>query len=93
MARSRRPSITEAAWLALEAQHVIALRLLTLARGGPKAAHEAERMLTEKVAASYEAGNLLAAAALRGQQDGASQVVRMLRHRVRANRRRLTTKL
>ncbi len=79
------------AWLAFEAQQVIALRLMTLAMGGPAACREAQDMVTEKVDAWGNAAGLLAAASLRGAADGgASDVVRMLRRKVRANRKRLT---
>lgn len=78
------------AWLALESQQVIALRLMKLAMGGPAATREAHQMVAEKVAAVHRAGNMVASAMARGATDGGSEaVVRMLRQRVRANRRRL----
>ena len=47
-------------------------------------------MVAEKVAAAQTAAGLMTAAALRGAPDGgADAVVRMLRRRVRANRKRL----
>jgi len=80
----------QGAWLALEAQQVIALRLMKLARGGPEAAREAERMVSEKVDATRRAAGMMAAASARGAADGgAGKVVQMLRRRVRANRKRL----
>jgi len=76
--------------LAMEAQQVIALRLMKLAAGGKAAKPEARRMVAEKVAAAQTAAGLMTAAALRGAPDGgADAVVRMLRRRVRANRKRL----
>lgn len=78
------------AWLALESQQVIALRLMKLATGGPAATREAHRMVAEKVAAVQNAGGMVASAMARGASDGGSDaVVRMLRQRVRANRKRL----
>ena len=67
-----------------EAQCVIALRLLKLARGGPEADREARRMVTEKMAASARAAATLAGG------GSAEQVMRRYRSLVRANRRRLT---
>lgn len=90
MPRSRRPSLFGPALLAFEAQQVIALRLAKLALGGPAARREAEQMVTEKMDAAALAGRMMSVAMWRGAQDGgAGQVVRMLRRRVRANRKRL----
>lgn len=78
-------------WLALEAQQVIALRLMKIAQGGPAAANEAHRMVAEKLDAAAVAASLATAAATRGGGDGGTDaVLRMLRRRVRANRKRLT---
>ena len=80
----------QGAWLAMEAQQVIALRIMKLARGGPEAAREAERMVSEKVDAARKAAGMMAAARTRGAADGGpAKVVQMLRRRVRANRKRL----
>lgn len=87
--RKKTSTFMGATMLALEAQQVIALRMMRMALGGPKAASEAHLMIAEKVAAANRAATLSAAAALTGQTDGADRVVRMLRQRVRANRRRL----
>jgi hypothetical protein len=43
-----------AAMLALEANHVIALRLSKIAFGGPEARSEAKLMVTEKIDAAVE---------------------------------------
>ena len=81
----------DAAMLAMEAQQVIALRMMKLAAGGPGAEAEARQMLEEKLAATKTATTLMAAAAIQGRPDrGADDVVRMLRRKVRANRKRLT---
>ncbi len=78
------------AWLTLEAQQVIALRLMKLAMGGPAAKLETRRMIAEKMDAGVKAAGLMSAAASRGAADGGTdEVVRMLRRRVRANRKRL----
>ena len=41
--RRVKETMLQGAWLAMEAQQVIALRLLTLAAGGPAAKREAHR--------------------------------------------------
>ena len=88
--RKKTSTAVAAGLLALEAQQVIALRMMKLALGGPKAKREAERMVSEKVAAANRAARISVAAALAGEADaGADRVVRMLRQKVRANRRRL----
>jgi hypothetical protein len=82
----------EAALLAMEAQEVIGLRLMKLAMGGPAAEAEVRQMFEEKMAATATATTLMAAAAMQGRPDqGAEDVVQMLRKRVRANRKRLMT--
>jgi hypothetical protein len=70
-------------WLGVEAQQVIALRMLRLAAGGALAEREAARMITEKVAA-----NSLAAMRI-GLGADAETVARGYRKTVRANLRRL----
>jgi len=80
----------QGAWLAMEAQQVIALRLMKLAMGGSAATQEAHLMVTEKVDATTRAAGMVAAAMARGTFDGcADAVVRMLRQEVQANRTRL----
>jgi hypothetical protein len=73
-----------AAMLSLEAQQVIALRMMKFALGGAAAQAEAGRMMTEKVSASMAAATTL----LRG--GSGHSVVRQMRRRVRANSRRLS---
>ena len=79
------------AWLAWEAQSVIALRLMRLGLGGPKAQSEAKRMVSDKFAALAEAQVVATVAALRGQRSHrvADKVSGVYRKRVRRNRRRL----
>ncbi len=80
----------QGAWLAMEAQQVIALRLMKLAMGGLAATQEAHLMVSEKVDATTRAAGMVAAAMARGTFDGgADAVVRMLRQEVQANRKRL----
>jgi len=68
----------------LEAQRVIALRLMKLAAGGPAAQKEAQKMVDEKIAASLEATNTLA-------RGGAPEtVLKRYRAIMKANARRLT---
>ena len=68
----------------IEAQQVIALRLMKLAAGGPKAEREARRMVSEKMAASAEAFTTLA---MGGSLDSVTARYRTL---MRANRKRLS---
>ena len=91
MRKSGKYGMPAAAMLAMEAQQVIALRFMKLAAGGKAARPETRLMVAEKVAAAQKAVGLMTTAALRGAPDaGADAVVRMLRRRVRANRKRLT---
>ena len=80
-----------AARLGWEAQAVIALRLMRLANGGTRAQTEAQRMMTEKIAALAEAQRGAAAVAVTGGDSRrvAKKVLGVYRKRVRANRRRL----
>jgi hypothetical protein len=76
--------------LALDAQHVIALRLAKLAEGGPKAQREATRMVNEKLKALAESQRLIVSAAGRGKGDrAAKQVLGLYQRRVSANKKRL----
>ena len=68
----------------LEAQQVITLRLMKMARGGPGAQEEAHKMVSEKMVAAVEAATALA--------GGTSLDVILKRYRtiMRANSRRLS---
>jgi hypothetical protein len=88
-------------WLALsfqavrlgwEAQTVLALRLMRLAGGGVAGQAEAQRMVTEKVAALTEAHTAAATVAITGGKAAtvARKVMKVYKKRVRANRRRLS---
>lgn len=74
----------ESSLLGLEAQRVIALRMMALAGGGSRAQAEAQRMITEKLFALIRGGSMLTA----GKPP--TSVVRHYRSRVRANERRLS---
>ena len=69
--------------LALEAQQVIAMRMMRLSVGGAKSAREARRMMSEKVLAAGEAGVKLATG------GSGHSIVKHYRRKVSANRRRL----
>lgn len=74
----------DATMLTLEAQQVIGMRMMKLSAGGAAAQVEAERMVSEKVAAAGEAMMLLASG---GSSAG---VLAGYRRKVRANARRLS---
>jgi hypothetical protein len=78
--------------LGIEAQSVIALRMMRLAAGGARGRAEASRMVAEKVGALAAAQTAAAAAILTGRREKivAGKVLSTYRKRVRANRRRLT---
>lgn len=71
---------------------VIALRMMRLASGGRRSQTEASRMVSEKAAAAVEAQIQVAAGILTGQKDHviAGKALKVIRKRVRANRRRLS---
>lgn len=76
--------------LALDAQHVIALRMAKLALGGPAAKREAAKMIAEKAKAVADSQHLVLSAAVRGQGDRAAErVIGLYQRRVSANKRRL----
>lgn len=68
----------------LEAQRVIALRVMKLAKGGPAAQREAQTMVNEKIAASMEAAVTMASG------GSPEKVLRRYRTIMRANAKRLT---
>ena len=78
--------------LGLEAQSVIALRMMRLASGGARAQAEARRMVVEKATATAEAQLAATTAALAGSKDHviAEKAMKVFRKRVRANKRRLS---
>jgi hypothetical protein len=82
----------KAVQMGVEAQSVIALRMLRLASGGARMEAEATRMVTEKVAAAAEAQTVAAVAAMKGRQPHAvaGKALKVFKKPVRANNRRLT---
>jgi hypothetical protein len=83
---------SQTALLALEAQSVIALRLMRIGAGGALAQSEMTRMVAEKVSALGEAQTAAAVGSITGRssQQITKKVVGVYKKRVRANRRRLT---
>ena len=81
----------EAAQFGADSQSVIAMRMMRLANGGPLAATEAHRMVSEKVAAFTEAQGLMMSALVSGKsfEAAAAKAYAPYRRAVRANRRRL----
>jgi hypothetical protein len=75
---------TDLASANLEAQRVIALRLVKLAHGGPAAEREARRMVSEKIVANAEAATTLATG------GSVSKVLRRYRTIMRANTKRMS---
>ena len=80
--------------VAFDAQNVIFLRMMRLSAGGARGQSEARRMVSEKIAAGFEAQAAAVSGMMTGRKDTvvAGQVLRGLHKRVRANRRRLSGK-
>jgi hypothetical protein len=83
---------SQAAMLSLEAQGVVALRIMRLAAGGARGQAEAQRMMTEKFAAFAEAQTAAVAGAIEGTDSHriGKKVLGVYKKRVRGNRRRLS---
>jgi hypothetical protein len=83
---------SQAARVCWEAQAVMLLRGLRMAQGGAKAEAEAQRMITEKVAALSEAQVAATVATLKGSKRHrvAKKALSVYARRVRRNRRRLS---
>ena len=73
--------------MGVEAQSVIALRMLRLASGNARSETEATRMVTEKIAAAAEAQAVVAMATFTGhpQHGAATKALKIFKKRVRAN--------
>jgi hypothetical protein len=83
----------QTAQLGLDAQHVVALRLMRLSGGGAVGATEARRMVADKMAALTEAQFAAAAAVLTGDSlKLVNKLLRVFKKRVRANRNRLANR-
>ena len=82
----------QAARMCWEAQAVMLLRSMRIAKGGARAKAETQRMITEKVAALAEAQIAAAAATLKGSKKHrvAKKALSVYARRVRRNRRRLS---
>jgi hypothetical protein len=78
--------------LGFEAQQVVGLRLMRLAAGGARGQAEAQRMVTEKLAAFTEAQAAAVTTAIKGGSNHrlSKEVLGVYKKRVRGNRRRLT---
>jgi hypothetical protein len=77
--------------LGLEAQEVVALRMLKFASGGADLESEFARMFSEKAGAAIDAQVEAGRSALSGQAHLApARAVALYRRRVRANHRRLS---
>lgn len=76
-----------------DAQTVVFLRSLLMAQGGARAQAEAQRMITEKLAALAEAQLAAPAATLKGSKPHrVAKKAAVYAGRVRRNRRRLAKK-
>ncbi|MFB0614189.1 hypothetical protein [Aurantiacibacter poecillastricola] len=73
----------------IEASQVIWLRSLRIAAGGKLAEREAERMVREKLEASWDLGWKLLSSPSASPEASASRSVKHYRSKVRANQRRL----
>jgi hypothetical protein len=80
--------------LGFEAQQVIALRMMRVVAGGARGQGEARRMVAEKSAAFAEAQATAVLAVVKGRKDTviAGKVLRVVKKRVHANKRRLSRK-
>ena len=80
----------KAVQMGMEEQNLIALRMLRLASGGARMEAETSRMVTEKVAVAAEAQAVAPVAALshRPPHVVANKALRVVKKRVRANKRR-----
>jgi hypothetical protein len=76
----------------MDAQSVMALRMIRLAAGGSRAQGEAQRMIFEKIAAVAEAQAAAVTAVLDGHHDHVivTKTLSAFDRRVRANKRRLS---
>jgi hypothetical protein len=82
----------KAVQLGIDAQNVMALRMMRLASGGTPAQNEMTRMVIEKATAAVEAQLAAVGAAMAGHKDHviAGKALNVIIKRVGANRRRLS---
>ena len=77
--------------LGLEAQSVIALRMMKVAAGGAAAEAECRRVISEKTEAALDTQMQVGLSAMSGRLDLApARAIALYRRRVRANQRRLS---
>jgi hypothetical protein len=81
--------MVDASRLWTDAGMVVALRSWRLMAGGPEAQREAERMVSEKVAAAVELTGALAGGRVRSPEAAARRALTIYGRHVRGNRRRL----
>jgi hypothetical protein len=79
----------DASRLWADAGTVVALRSWRMMGGGPAAARELERMVSEKVEAGFELAGALAGGRVRSAEAAARETLGVYGRRVRGNRRRL----
>lgn len=79
----------DASRLCAEAGAVIAFRSWRMMAGGPAAAREAERMVSEKAQAGIELGAALMMGRIRSPEAAARKAISVYGRKVRANRKRL----
>jgi hypothetical protein len=82
----------DVARLGMEAQHVIALRMMRLAAGGALATREANRMVVEKATTMVDAqwAAVAALAGARGPRVASTRAFGTYKRAVRRNRQRLS---
>ena len=83
------PSYFQLAQATLDANAVVAMRLMRLASGGAVAQREAQRMVTEKCLAFAQAQTAAATRMMAGVAGATKSASDVYRRKVRANRRRL----
>ena len=81
--------MVDASRLWVEAGMVIALRSWRMMHGGPGAAREFERMVSEKVLAGFELAGAIAAGRLTSPENATRETLGVFGKSVRSNRRRL----
>jgi hypothetical protein len=79
----------DASRLWADASMVIALRSWKMMAGGPAAARELERSVSEKVEAGAELAGALVGGRIRSPEAAARKAVTLYGRKVRANRKRL----
>ena len=80
----------DASRLWADASMVIAMRTWKMMAGGPAAARELERSVSEKVEAGAELAGALSGGRIRSPEAAARKTISLYGRKVRANRKRLT---